>query len=259
MEKREDLLNNKIKAFYKSYYRETLGLPDWQKKVENRLSEERHEREYLRRLEELAGKLAGKKLLNVGCGTGGFNMVALDSKVQAFGLDVDKEAIDICRLKAELKGFEKEYFLKESAEALPFPDDYFDVVYTFSVLEHLQDLEQSLKEIKRVLKKDGLLFINAPDYSSCYEGHYKIFWIPNLPKKMAKAYLKLRGRPSEFLDSLNFITKKEILEKLQRLGLEIIFQGNLRKPAWSFRNLLPALHSFITGVTPVFEVAASKK
>ena len=46
-----------------------------------------------------------------------------------------------------------------NAETLPFADDSFDVVWTITVLEHVPDPERALREIRRVLRPDGLLFL----------------------------------------------------------------------------------------------------
>lgn len=48
------------------------------------------------------------------------------------------------------------------SDKLPFPDSFFDAVVSFQVLEHIENLDMSLIEIKRVLKKDGLLIVTAP-------------------------------------------------------------------------------------------------
>jgi ubiquinone/menaquinone biosynthesis C-methylase UbiE len=51
-------------------------------------------------------------------------------------------------------------------QALPFHDNYFDNILCDNVLEHIVNLENVLKEIHRVLKKDGIVEIKVPHFSS---------------------------------------------------------------------------------------------
>jgi SAM-dependent methyltransferase len=50
-------------------------------------------------------------------------------------------------------------FFQCSAEALPFEDDSFDAIWTITVLEHIPDPERALREMRRVLKHGGILFL----------------------------------------------------------------------------------------------------
>src|SRR2546427_11114280 len=62
----------RLEAYYGRYYSGTLGIPGWRELVAVRLDDVAYERERLTRLElALGGSVAGARLLNVGCGTGG--------------------------------------------------------------------------------------------------------------------------------------------------------------------------------------------
>src|SRR2546427_11910857 len=64
----------RLEAYYGRYYSGTLGIPGWRELVAVRLDDVAYERERLTRLElALGGSVAGARLLNVGCGTGGVN------------------------------------------------------------------------------------------------------------------------------------------------------------------------------------------
>lgn len=63
-------------------------------------------------------------------------------------------------------------FLPESANSLPFPDDRFDVVISWGSLEHIAGgYDRALREIRRVLRPDGLLFVHPGLYYSFF-GHH---------------------------------------------------------------------------------------
>ena len=101
----------------------------------------------------------GMSVLDNGCGRGEFLYAfsSLGMKVQ--GTDVS----DYCK-KVKVVDLNK--------ECLPFPDNYFDVVFSKSVIEHIENVEHYMGEMKRVLKVGGLLILMAPDW----ESQYKIFY-----------------------------------------------------------------------------------
>src|SRR2546426_3453938 len=67
----------RLEAYYGRYYGGTLGIPGWRELVAVRLDDVAYERERLTRLELALGRsVAGARLLNVGCGTGGVNELA---------------------------------------------------------------------------------------------------------------------------------------------------------------------------------------
>src|SRR2546422_10629503 len=67
----------RLEAYYGRYYGGTLGIPGWRELVAVRVDDVAYERERLTRLELALGRsVAGARLLNVGCGTGGVNQPA---------------------------------------------------------------------------------------------------------------------------------------------------------------------------------------
>jgi ubiquinone/menaquinone biosynthesis C-methylase UbiE len=68
-------------------------------------------------------------------------------------------------------------FRPDDANAIPYPDDHFDVVVSWGSLEHIAGgYGQALAEIRRVLKKDGLLFVHPGLYYGALGSHLGEFF-----------------------------------------------------------------------------------
>jgi ubiquinone/menaquinone biosynthesis C-methylase UbiE len=101
------------------------------------------------------------KFLDVGCGSGyAMQMASEDLNCDCIGVDPDPGAHGVGRyIKSLIK---VDSILKGFAENLPLESNTFDVVFSSHVLEHVNDEQQSLREMKRVLKNDGILIIGMP-------------------------------------------------------------------------------------------------
>jgi SAM-dependent methyltransferase len=100
-----------------------------------------------------------KTLLEVGCGVGSFvKNKPLEYKTEVYGVDISATGLDYCRKL----GVYKELKQADVQEKIPYEDGRFDVVYCDQVLEHLLNPLSAVKEMKRVLRKDGLLVVNVP-------------------------------------------------------------------------------------------------
>lgn len=101
------------------------------------------------------------KILNIGIGDGTFEEICLYYNLNIYSLDPNKKAIE--RLKSKYKSHSKKFAVGYSQD-IPFKDNLFDYVVVSEVLEHLPKkiLLDSLKEIKRVLKKEGKIIGTVP-------------------------------------------------------------------------------------------------
>ena len=97
----------------------------------------------------------GKVLLAVGVGAGTDHLQWARAGAVCYGVDLTQRAIETTRAHLSIHGLSS-ILQRIDAETLPFPDATFDVVYSWGVIHHSAHPEQIVREIRRVLKPDGL-------------------------------------------------------------------------------------------------------
>jgi 2-polyprenyl-3-methyl-5-hydroxy-6-metoxy-1,4-benzoquinol methylase len=168
---------------------------------------------------ERVGCSAGGSMLDLGCGCGTFVKVCRDNGLDAFGVDPGEDLLGIAKLKSV-----GNYVIKAVGEFLPFKEGAFDVITSSNVLEHVQNPQLSLRESFRVMKPGGIFWLSFPDYSRCFhEPHYRIFWIPMMPKRIAKLYVRMRGRTNtKYLDSIQYVTQRTVRDTFHTHNARVI-------------------------------------
>jgi ubiquinone/menaquinone biosynthesis C-methylase UbiE len=121
-------------------------------------------------------RYAGKTLLEVGCGTGTDLLQFARGGALVTGVDLTPRSIEIARQRFAVYEQQGE-FGEGDAENLPFPDNSFDVVYSFSVIHHTPDTKQAAQEIYRVLKPGGKAIVMVYHRSSLY------YWLGLMMKR----------------------------------------------------------------------------
>lgn len=162
--------------------------------------------------------VAGKRLLEFGCGAGAMCFAFADRGARVLGVDVDAQVIDIARRWGASRGSVCEFVHID--HTLPFPDGSFDVIYSSSTFEHVAWPEQALRELDRVLAPDGVVYLAFPNRLWPTEGHTDLLGLPWLPRRLAGAYLALRI-PGWTLNSLWFYGLPGFRRVLRRSGARL--------------------------------------
>jgi ubiquinone/menaquinone biosynthesis C-methylase UbiE len=109
----------------------------------------------------LAIKLCnGKIVLDIASGEGYGSNILSEYADQVIGVDIDQNAVELANQKY---GKENLLFKIGKADQIPILSHSIDVVVSFETLEHHDKHEEMMIEIKRVLKKDGILIISTPE------------------------------------------------------------------------------------------------
>jgi SAM-dependent methyltransferase len=224
---------------------------------------------YLKNIEVLNQEVpvAGKKLLEIGCGFGiSLALMLKRFEVDAYGIEPASDGFGasyVCaRRILACNHLDPSRILDATGEAIPFPDATFDIVYSNNVLEHTADPAKVLSEALRVLKPGGRLFVEAPNYLSFFEGHYlipqpPILWHGMLPLWVRFFYRRDPSFARSLRTEINPIWIRKTLRAINRVyAVNIHSLGEdrfLRRLAQPFVFQTEALAGITTRAMKVFQ------
>jgi len=122
---------------------------------------------------EFTGDVAGRAVLDVGCGDGALVLAARKRGAQSTGFDADRRMLTAACKRADAVGVPST-FVEGRAERLPFPDCSFDVVLAVTVLCFVSDGAGAVREMARVLRPDGRLVIGELGKWSLWAAHRRV-------------------------------------------------------------------------------------
>lgn len=112
--------------------------------------------------------IKNKIILDAGCGCGYGTSFITKYAAKTIGIDISQEAIDYATARFKKDNNE---FYKMDCYALKFPDETFDVVVAFELIEHIEHPAKFLQEVRRILKKDGLFIVSTPNKKRSLKSH----------------------------------------------------------------------------------------
>jgi ubiquinone/menaquinone biosynthesis C-methylase UbiE len=107
-----------------------------------------------------------KNILDIGAGTGDFLKVCKVNLWNVFGTEPDMEARNIAAKKGVLL----------HKDVSHFTDKKFEIITLWHVLEHVENLEEYISTLEKLLTKNGTLIIAVPNYKSYDANYYSKFW-----------------------------------------------------------------------------------
>jgi 2-polyprenyl-3-methyl-5-hydroxy-6-metoxy-1,4-benzoquinol methylase len=175
------------------------------------------------------GGLGGKKILEIGCGRGGFSLwMASQQPAPAVvvAADFSERAVELGSEAASGLGIRGIQWEVQDIQRIRHPENSFDLVVSCETIEHVPDPALAVRELARVLKPGGHLMLTHPNYLSTF-GLYR-------------AYVTLRGR--EFTEEGQPINHPlrvtKVLEWVREAGLRCDhFTG--RGQYWFFPGRVP--------------------
>lgn len=125
--------------------------------------------EHIARYEAVCEIVRNKRVLDIASGSGyGTEIIARSAK-EVVGVDVSKETVEYAQQHFAADNVQ---YLVGDGEKIPTSDGEFDVVVSFETIEHVKDYKKFLQEVKRTLKKDGLLILSTPNDTEYIEDNH---------------------------------------------------------------------------------------
>ena len=117
--------------------------------------------------ERTVGSLAGRRVLKLDLWNEAFNTRILpwmrDQGAEVVGLDLSRTVAFRARRNSRAEGTGPLRLTRADIRDLPFADGSFDLVYTMGTIEHIDEYQESLQEIERVLRPGGTAIVGVPD------------------------------------------------------------------------------------------------
>lgn len=178
-------------------------------------------------------EMGGRKVLDVGCGPGWVSHKYAEQGAQIFSFDLTYTAVRLATkyfAKDNLRG----RFVNADAERIPFKNEQFDFVSCDGVLHHTPETEMGLREINRVLKKDGRAVISLYYENILLRGHFflitkfvmrllrvRMHGVKELPMALSKEDF------GKFYDGVDnplgrIYSRRQCEEMLRRSGFQVV-------------------------------------
>lgn len=239
----------------KEKYFSTLG---W---TQDFLQEDRTQKMYLELYSILSTDIK-LKVLDIGSGDGAF-VDLLQSKFPQhiyYGCDVSKEAI-------KKNGEEKPYIhwkMVDFNNPVSFKNNFFDVIIAGEIIEHLYDTDNFFKEVRLILKKDGILLLTTPNLASWMSRLFLLFGFQPFPTEVSDEshifgkefiYHLMGKKISQSVGHLRCFTKKALHSVLKYYNFKILKEVSCHVQPWYLNKLIT---KFLPGLSETQMIIVTK-
>lgn len=197
-----------------------IQTPEWQLKIVRSMAQaEDEEPPVLKRIAPYWQLPHNARILDLGSGVGNFVVACRKRGLQAFGIEPDRigRGTKLTSLQIARRRLDSSVVAAAVGEQLPFSDSSFDLVVMDQVIEHVSNQLRVLAEAYRVLKPGGAIYVACPNYLRFYEPHYKIWFLPLMPKFLASIFLRLRSRNPVLLKQVTYTTNWRVRKLLRTI------------------------------------------
>ncbi len=184
---------------------------------------------------EILQKMNARKVLDLGCGDGLTLAFLAEQGYEVTGIDYSKVGVENAKRRLAEKGKKARIVVEDIYKTLPFKDGEFDAVISYQVINHnrIVEIRKLLKEVRRILKKDGLFSVKVADSSTyaftyldglCYDEFGSVFKLIE-----ERTFLPIADWEKGVI---HYEFNKEILkEEVEAAGFVLLDMRNVNQPA----------------------------
>jgi ubiquinone/menaquinone biosynthesis C-methylase UbiE len=178
------------------------------------------------------------RILDLGCGNGRLSELFSGKKIEYYGADFSEKLIEIAR-----KRYPELNFQVSDALNLPFPDGFFDKVFSIAVLHHIPSKEfraKFLKEIKRVLKPRGIVVLSVWNFALLKRTKFfiKSFFLKIIFKKDIDLRDVFVSWGKRALRYVHVFSKRELVVLSKEAGFSVFNARIVKKAKGGDNNIL---------------------
>jgi ubiquinone/menaquinone biosynthesis C-methylase UbiE len=182
--------------------------------------------EHLHRYAFVRSLVKGKIVLDIASGEGyGAHLIAKTAK-RVYGVDIDPDVVRNSNFKYKADNLS---FNEGDIKSIPFEENTFDIIVCFETIEHIDYHELAIRELKRVLKTNGVLIISTPEkkrYSD--DRNFKnTYHVKEFYEKEFKSFIKSHFRNSVFFHQ--YISYGSFIHNEEEIYINEILTGNYNK------------------------------
>lgn len=172
-------------------------------------------------------------ILDIGCRWGNdLKKVSLiNADMNLYGVDICSDALEVA--SKELEKNQNVHLCQAKGEALPFKDNYFGIIFSSEVIEHIEQVEKFIREVHRVLKDQGVLIITTPSRFNLTHLIGKLVPSP-FKKSLRKFVYYINPGDPDVNPHVYEYTPRELKKLFEKNGFRVgrIIGGTLRVPVW---------------------------
>ena len=200
-------------------------------------------------------QINNKKILEIGCGTGGHSLFFASKGANVYSTDLTPERVASSSQLINYLDTFKAHFEICDAENLPYENNSFDIVYSNGVIHHTYDIKKAINEIHRVLKPKGKAFIMLyAKHSFMY--YFNILLIKGLLLGYKKKYKKnWIGASTEWMSDKKQKITNPMTMVFNQNELNLLFRefkiDSVRKNSFIFDHI-PIIGKIISKIVGIF-------
>lgn len=153
-----------------------------------------------------------ERILDLGCGSGKHAIYLSENGYDVYGFDISQMAIETAREITKNKNLPIDFRTGSMYEKFPYKNDYFDAIVNIRVINHgkIQQIRKTIREIERVLKPGGLIFIGVQRIISRQKTEVRFFNSIKVKMLDENTYYPLEGREKGII---HYIFNKKLIKQ----------------------------------------------